>query len=428
MVFFTYGHVRNLVLDVSPILGKHRFMFPLWILITLIGGWLILKKLGKSQVLNTFLNVFSMTMILIPLLQIGHNRLVSEQVVKRQMEEAIPLTMPENPPDIYYIILDGYTRSDVLKEIYGFDNTPFLNQLREIGFFVADCSLANYGTTTLSMASSLNMTYYDSFNDSDKRLPGFIKHNKVWSSLKALGYKTISFETEWDFLNIVRSDLYNQTLSYRYVNSFEFVFLKTTLGQLLWDTLFNDTTGNFSKYIYITKAKRDQSILEQLETVSRIPGPKIVYAHLTITHLPYLYAKEGLFKESKFYSNYGFAVDEKWDKIAYVSQIEYANHNILKVLQEIIPISPSEPVIILQGDHGANPHNAFTSQPDYIRMPILNAYLLPQRYAKQLYPNITPVNSFRLVLDDMFKGKLGLIEDKSFYFGKEYKESLENCR
>ena len=33
-------------------------------------------------------------------------------------------------PDIYYIILDAYGRADVLEEMFGYDNTPFLQFAR----------------------------------------------------------------------------------------------------------------------------------------------------------------------------------------------------------------------------------------------------------------------------------------------------------
>ena len=67
----------------------------------------------------------------------------------------------ENPdqPDIYYIITDEYARADVLEEFYDHDNSGFLDQLRERGFYVAEQSFSNYALTFLSLASSLDMRY-----------------------------------------------------------------------------------------------------------------------------------------------------------------------------------------------------------------------------------------------------------------------------
>ena len=58
-------------------------------------------------------------------------------------------------PAIYYIILDGYARSEVMRELFDFDNTAFLERLERKGFFVARGSNANYCQTPLSRLSSL---------------------------------------------------------------------------------------------------------------------------------------------------------------------------------------------------------------------------------------------------------------------------------
>ncbi len=64
-------------------------------------------------------------------------------------------------PDIYYIILDAYARDDVLKNTYGYDNSPFLRYLTRKGFYVASNSRCNYPFTDWSLSSSLNFDYLD---------------------------------------------------------------------------------------------------------------------------------------------------------------------------------------------------------------------------------------------------------------------------
>src|SRR3970282_1068515 len=68
-------------------------------------------------------------------------------------------------PDIYYIILDGYARDDILRKFYQLDNRDFLDRLGELGFYVAGCAQSNYAQTQLSLASSLNFAYLDSLGD-----------------------------------------------------------------------------------------------------------------------------------------------------------------------------------------------------------------------------------------------------------------------
>ena len=62
-------------------------------------------------------------------------------------------------PDIYFIVLDGYARADVLAKYYGFDNGPFLEGLRQRGFQVSEASRSNFYWTFLSIGSSLNLDY-----------------------------------------------------------------------------------------------------------------------------------------------------------------------------------------------------------------------------------------------------------------------------
>ena len=44
------------------------------------------------------------------------------------------LQEPRSAPDIYYIILDRYANVDTLRELYDFDNEPFLRELEARGF------------------------------------------------------------------------------------------------------------------------------------------------------------------------------------------------------------------------------------------------------------------------------------------------------
>ena len=57
-------------------------------------------------------------------------------------------------------------------------------------------------------------------------------------------------------------------------------------------------------------------------------------------------------------------------------------------------------------------------------LPILNAYFLPNGGEKYLYPDITPVNSFRLILDLYFGTDLGLLEDRSYLTNYQVKYDL----
>jgi len=100
------------------------------------------------------------------------------------------------------------------------------------------------------------------------------------------------------------------------------------------------------------------------------------------------------------------------------------------IVEEIISRSKIPPVIIIQGDHG------FWGGAQE-RMPIMNAYYLPgKESSKLLYPNITPVNTFRVVLNTYFQGQFELLpdlnyasqNDKDFYDVTFYENQAIGCR
>lgn len=62
-------------------------------------------------------------------------------------------------PNIYWIVLDGYPRQDVLREGFGFDNSDFIQLLTSFGFTVLDQSRSNFPATVNSISSTLNMDY-----------------------------------------------------------------------------------------------------------------------------------------------------------------------------------------------------------------------------------------------------------------------------
>jgi hypothetical protein len=124
---------------------------------------------------------------------------------------------PENPPklsDVYLIVLDSYTREDALRRDYNFDNSHFLESLRSMGFYIADCSRVNDPNTHGSLATTLNMDYQTTLN-SNLMDQGFnpndvwilIRHSQVRILLESIGYKTIAFDSGFEWSRITDADV-----------------------------------------------------------------------------------------------------------------------------------------------------------------------------------------------------------------------------
>jgi hypothetical protein len=150
-----------------------------------------------------------------------------------------------------------------------------------------------------------------------------------------------------------------------------------------------------------------------------------VFAHFVIPHPPFSFGANGEWLDF----NAGTATREQFVD-AYLNQVVYINREILGVIDAIQAGSDVPPVIIVQGDHGPPPD--LTNDPA-IRMPILNAYSLPGvEMAEALYPSISPVNSFRVVLNRYLGFSLPLLEDKSYFSPNQNHDRLglypNHCR
>lgn len=411
ILFFTYGHIYNL-LENKSFLGHHRYLMILWLVIFGLGTWAILRIKKKPRTITTFLNFFSVVLIVIPLFQIVSFELRPSQPKAASNPNVDDVWQPEakaaaGSPDVYYIILDAYSRSDMLKKVYGYDNSAFLQGLREMGFYVADCSKSNYSYTPSSLASSLNMDYIDNFaadiiaeNRSFYDLGETIKHNKVRELFTDLGYKIVTFDTDIWWLDITDSDQFisqytspwQKLMNFSLLGNFEKYYIRTTALRVV-EEFTTSQQNRFGKVMLSTEKAHYDRILFDFDQLSQLPlteSPKFVYAHLVAPHFPYVFNPDGSF-------NYTAA-----NVPGYTNELEYVNQRVLEVLQQIIEDSETPPIILLQGDHGLNAE---------VRNANLMAFYLPNGGDENLYPTITPVNSFRLVFNTYFGAEYPMLED-----------------
>jgi hypothetical protein len=162
--------------------------------------------------------------------------------------------------------------------------------------------------------------------------------------------------------------------------------------------------------------------LEQLQQVASIPGPKFVFTHLLIPHPPFVFDAQGgpLVPRYPFTLLDGDAFLGTHEEYlhGYRDQVQYVNQVMEQVLGAILRESARPPVIVIHGDHGPGSGLDWESAEGTDlreRSSILSAYLLPGAPAGTVYPSITPVNSFRLVLNHYFGTALELLPDRSYF-------------
>ena len=103
----------------------------------------------------------------------------------------------------------------------------------------------------------------------------------------------------------------------------------------------------------------------------------------------------------------------------YCDQITYLNGRILELIDKLQSQADHPSIIIIQGDHGDRATiDPLRPDPAHLRVPfaILNTYYWPDQDYSDLYNTISPVNSFRVVLNRFFGTDMPLLPDESYYY------------
>lgn len=415
LLFFSYGHLYDYVKNADLfgiLLGRHRFLLVLWAAMILAALIAATRRKLNFNSMTASLNLVALTLLLFPGVALLSYWIAARGVPASPPLPAQQLEAENTPslPDVYYIILDSYTRSDVLKKAYGYDNSSFLKDLERLGFYVADCSYSNYMWTPLSISSTLNMGYlqdnpaYTAATNKDIVTEDLIKHSLVRQRLESTGYRTVAFATGFPFNEITDADFYIEPpTSMESSRGFEALLVQISLLRVLQDFGYVQINQTASAEF------RDRTLfaLDHFDDLARMGGPKFVYIHIIAPHPPFVFGPQGESVDPKdFITTEGQYTDDKYFQ-GYVDQVEFISREIVRSLQQLLEESPTPPVIILQGDHGP------WKQQGENRVSILNAYYLPG-HSNALYPGISPVNSFRIVFNQYFHANDPLLDDLSY--------------
>ena len=345
-------------------------------------------------------------------------------------------TNARDVPDIYYIILDGYGGADILAEQYGIDNSHLLQFLTEAGFYVAEESKSNYSVTLVSLASSLNMEYVNYVSDLPVRGAGvgdtfsqMLKESCVRRILQDVGYSFIAFQTGYLRTEVTDADVFlhleEPDRLAEHFGPFEVLLLNTTmLSPMLneWNTPGSFVQESITGPAHDLHRKRIEFSLERLGQIPGMDGNYFVLAHLLTPHPPFVFTENGEPTEShrplSFDDGSYFEGSPQEYMESYRGQLIYLNSKLEPLIRKILEDSDPQPIIILQGDHGPG---AFVDwdQPNNTdfreRFSILNAYYLPGIGSSMLYPSISPVNSFRVLLNEALESEFQLLDDTSYF-------------
>jgi hypothetical protein len=384
----------------------------------------------------------------------GSSASEAEQV---QAPTAAELAQGPEGRDIYYIILDGYGRQDILLDIYGHDNSSFLAALMARGFQIGERSAANYIQTALSLGSSLNMDYLDALLEersqpmSNSSLVDLVWHSKVRNWLAAQGYAMIAFRTAFPFTSVTDADLFwfpkgqadeeERSSAATRAGAFEVLLFEYSLGRIALDFSTSvRTTVQLYLYepLYAEHRARVLFTLDSLGKVPELPGRYFVFAHVVAPHPPFVFDAEGnpltpnypfSFADGSHFRRYGYGTREDYIN-GYREQLRYLNGLVLATIDKILAASDRPPIIIIQGDHGPGAYlrwDAVMESNLQERSGILNAFLLPGAPTGVVYPTISPVNAYRMVLSLYFGADLPPLPDCSYFSSTSARARLEQA-
>lgn len=341
-------------------------------------------------------------------------------------------------PDIYYIVLDRYVSQNILTSQFAFDNSDFMNYLKNNGFVVNPDAYSNYPFTAMSIASTLNANYN---SDEVKKFKGAsdqtvqpyhntIHYSPVIKKLKSLGYSYYHLGTWYEATSTAPlADYYYQpdgqlTIFNCRITLSDFT-KKELLKNILWRvTKYKIKFGGFTVLSYSTQKAIDATLskLDLLKKIAAEPaGGKFVFAHILSPHSPYFFNADGSLSAHPEIDEVGKPIKQK-----YTDQMQFLNSQMKIIIDSIKKNSNNQAVIILQSDEGEYPiyieiehfwvgateeylHNNMTAWPDKnlkLKYGILAAYHVPKATEQTLTTSADSANIFRLVFNTYFGANL----------------------
>jgi hypothetical protein len=413
--FYSYGRIFESAWDFKRFQQMWHVHLVISFLMVLVAALLIRIIVARNSAfleLHQFITVVSILLLMFSCFKIITAVMDKPSGSKpAEIRQSHPVKTEESTalPDVYYIITDGYARLDTFKELYKFDNSPFIKELEKRGFYIPVQSYSNYAMTFLSLASSLSLNYInDIITDlgptRKTRQPFYdiIRAPKVAEIFQAKGYRYIHFCTSYGGTEESHTADILMRQSTLLGNEFMSVLLRSTALLALAPSV----------------ADLHRFCLAEIKEIPAIQGPTFTFLHLLLPHNPYVFDKDG-----KERANVPLTLQFKvktggWeDKQAYVDQTVFLNQKLLEIVDHILAKSTVPPVILIQADHGSattvskkKPYPRTTE-----RLAIFNAYYGPDHFKQALYPTISPVNSFRVLFNSLFQANYELLPEK-YYF------------
>lgn len=424
--FFWFGRLHDLV-EPTPQAGlgsgRTALFVILYITALLVGAGLIAAQRRELRAVSSLANLIALVLVAWQVIAIGGYELKRAIALRRvQRAPAIAATAPRARvrPNIYYIILDGYARADVLRDLYHCDNSDFLRFLEQRGFQIARDGRANYCQTILSVAATLNLDYLDDIAarvglDCTDRAPlsRMIQDNRLCRFLRQRGYRIVGFSSEYAPIELRSADIHIGGPSG--LSEFQAAILDTTplpvllgLGQ--------------RPALEPPHPQRVLYAFDHLTEATRLEPLIFVFAHIMCPHAPVVFDRNGrvISTDYRFIRDDTVALQRAWIQgpAGYVEQLRFVNRKTKQLVDALLSKSRWPTVIVIMSDHGPGTRTNWTSVEKTDVRERLGAFVacyLPGADDLRLPDDLSGVNVFRIVLNRYFGADLPLLPNESYY-------------
>lgn len=391
------------------LLSRYSFLLPFFAIVFIVFFVSLWKTRKPLTRLMAYLNILFLVLIAI---ELGYLVVKSTSKGRKgQLPEEFTKCESCPRPDIYVIIADEYAGDKQLRDIFGFDNSAFYDELKNRGFHILTNSRSNYNFTPYSIASALDMNYLGNEKEDKgrllKRTYSRTVNNSLLRFLNAHGY---------EFLNYSLLDYEGQPA--RVDETFlpartRLITSQTFLSRINKDLRFHlvekfDSKKELERLTYRTQ-KNNEAILKLTKEAAaeEYESPRFILTHLMMPHYPYYFDKSGRplpFDQVK--------EGNQHDRKNYVEYLQYSNGVFLDLLDKILSNSKSKPIIIFMSDHGFR-HFKEVADPSYYFSNHVSIYLPDKEYSA-FGDSLTNVNLFRTLLNERFNQKLNYLPDTTY--------------
>jgi sulfatase-like protein len=415
LVFFYFtGDIKNWINQKLPdsIWQSYSFLIPILLLILLLIFIMLRKMSYKISKAFFIINAALLLFIIADLTQIllsGHK---GKFKIVTETQNKYPPCDTCSKPDIYYIVFDAYSSSELLQNLYGYSNLHLEDELKDKGFIIIPKSRSNYNYTAFSVGSTLSLNYIEKVDTIHRTLDRtylqalkLVYNNRLVPFLSDNGYRIFnhslfnikSFPTtlkDFDPWGIRETyDQYN--LFFKITQDIGHMFPGRLKEFLIRNPYYVNSPEN--------RNRLDSTVYHNLVQSAKVKSnePKFIYAHFLNPHPPFFYDSLGNILPPNAYGKEG-----------YIHQVASVNRIIEKITDNILNNAQRPLVIILQADHG---YSYIPAPKKPVMFSNLNAIYFANRDYKQFSDSVTNVNTFRIVLNAFFKTRYEMLPDKFYY-------------